>query len=76
MQSGRLKGQAFIGLPSEQEACQAREDVNGYGLWGKPLVVVICAIDVSSIFMPGFVYDCLAEFSRTTKARETDVSIV
>ena len=44
MRSGRLKGQAFIGLPSEQVACQAREDVNGYELWGKPLVAVICAI--------------------------------
>ena len=46
MQSGRLRGQAFIGLPSEQVACQAREDVNGYELQGKPLVVVICATDV------------------------------
>lgn len=39
MQSGRLRGQAFIGLPTEDAACTARQEVNGYELQGKPLVV-------------------------------------
>lgn len=62
MQSGRLRGQAFIGLPSEQVACQARQDVNGYELQGKPLVVVICA---KYCFHGGMTSThCLAEFCK------------
>ena len=40
MTSGRMKGQAFIGLPSEDIALQAITDTNGYQLKGKPIVVV------------------------------------
>ena len=40
MTSGRMKGQAFIGLPSEDIALQAVTDTNGYQLKGKPIVVV------------------------------------
>ena len=40
MTSGRMKGQAFIGLPSEAIALQAITDTNGYQLKGKPIVVV------------------------------------
>ena len=64
MQSGRLRGQAFIHLTSEQVACQVREDVNGYELQGKPLVVVICATDVHKFSCLDRVYHYLAEFCK------------
>lgn len=35
-----MKGQAFVGLPSEQSAEKALRDTNGYVLYDKPLVVV------------------------------------
>ena len=40
MQSGRMKGQAFVGLPSETVASRALQETNGYVLHGKPMVVV------------------------------------
>lgn len=40
MKDGRMKGQAFIGLPSERSAEKALRDTNGYILYDKPLVVV------------------------------------
>ncbi len=40
MQTGRMKGQAFVGLPSERVAITALEETHGYLLHGKPLVVV------------------------------------
>ena len=40
MQQGRMKGQAFIGMPSEEIAEQALQETNGYILHGKPMVVV------------------------------------
>lgn len=40
MKEGRMKGQAFVGLPSEQSAEKALRDTNGYVLFDKPLVVV------------------------------------
>lgn len=39
MKEGRMKGQAFIGLPSERSAERALRDTNGYVLYDKPLVV-------------------------------------
>ncbi|KAG7487526.1 hypothetical protein MATL_G00024440 [Megalops atlanticus] len=39
MKEGRMKGQAFIGLPSEKSAEKALRDTNGYVLYDKPLVV-------------------------------------
>ncbi|XP_070709037.1 RNA-binding region-containing protein 3 isoform X2 [Pempheris klunzingeri] len=39
MKEGRMKGQAFIGLPSEQSAEKALRETNGYVLFDKPLVV-------------------------------------
>ena len=35
-----MKGQAFIGLPSEEVALRAVQDTNGYLLHGRPMVVV------------------------------------
>lgn len=35
-----MKGQAFIGLPSEHSAEKALRETNGYVLHDKPLVVV------------------------------------
>lgn len=35
-----MKGQAFVGLPSEQSAEKALRETNGYVLYDKPLVVV------------------------------------
>ena len=40
MQSGRMKGQAFVGLPTEQAGEHAVEETNGFMLKGKPMVVV------------------------------------
>lgn len=40
MREGRMKGQAFVGLPSEQSAEKALRETNGYVLYDKPLVVV------------------------------------
>lgn len=39
MREGRMKGQAFIGLPSERSAEKALKETNGYVLHDKPLVV-------------------------------------
>ncbi|XP_051738482.1 RNA-binding region-containing protein 3 [Ctenopharyngodon idella] len=39
MREGRMKGQAFIGLPSERSAEKALKETNGYILNDKPLVV-------------------------------------
>ncbi|XP_037550388.1 RNA-binding region-containing protein 3 [Nematolebias whitei] len=39
MKEGRMKGQAFIGLPSEQSAEKALRETNGFVLHDKPLVV-------------------------------------
>ncbi|XP_064383050.1 RNA-binding region-containing protein 3-like isoform X2 [Halichondria panicea] len=39
MQTGRMKGQAFIGLPSEKIAAKALRDTNGYLLQDRPMVV-------------------------------------
>ena len=41
-----MKGQAFIGLPSEEAAMRALEETNGYTLHGRPMVVVsVCGVD-------------------------------
>ena len=40
MQLGRMKGQAFVGMPSETVAIRAVKETNGYLLHGKPMVVV------------------------------------
>lgn len=39
MKEGRMKGQAFVGLPSETSAERALRDTNGFVLYDKPLVV-------------------------------------
>lgn len=39
MKEGRMKGQAFVGLPSETSAQRALRDTNGFVLYDKPLVV-------------------------------------
>ncbi|XP_051866838.1 RNA-binding region-containing protein 3 [Pristis pectinata] len=39
MKEGRMKGQAFIGLPNEQAAAKALKEVNGFVLSEKPMVV-------------------------------------
>ena len=40
MKEGRMKGQAFITLPSEEKAKKALRDAHGYILHGKPMVIV------------------------------------
>ena len=40
MTTGRMKGQAFVGLPSEEVAARALSHTNGYQLAGRPMVVV------------------------------------
>jgi len=37
--SGRMKGQAFITLPTERRTREAREDTNGFMLHDRPMVV-------------------------------------
>lgn len=48
MQFGRMKGQAFVGLPSERAAIKAVRETNGYVLHGKPMIVVSCDIFYST----------------------------
>lgn len=40
MQQGRMKGQAFIGMPDEETASRALSETLGYKLYDKPMVVV------------------------------------
>uniref|UniRef100_A0A8C5Q548 RNA-binding region-containing protein 3 n=1 Tax=Leptobrachium leishanense TaxID=445787 RepID=A0A8C5Q548_9ANUR len=40
MKEGRMKGQAFLGFPSEKIAAHALKHVNGYTLHDKPMVIV------------------------------------
>uniref|UniRef100_H2YH96 RNA-binding region-containing protein 3 n=1 Tax=Ciona savignyi TaxID=51511 RepID=H2YH96_CIOSA len=40
MTHGRMKGQAFVGMPTVEAASKALEATNGYQLIGKPMVVV------------------------------------
>lgn len=40
MQQGRMKGQAFVGMPSEEVASRALQDTHGYKLYNRPMVVV------------------------------------
>jgi len=40
MQSGKMKGQAFISLPKGNAASTALKETNGFLLHGKPMVVV------------------------------------
>ena len=46
MQHGRMKGQAFIGMPSEETAGLALQETNGYKLHGRPMVVVSHVIHI------------------------------
>ncbi|XP_066180666.1 RNA-binding region-containing protein 3 [Sylvia atricapilla] len=39
MKEGRMKGQAFIGLPNEKAAAKALKEANGYVLFEKPMVI-------------------------------------
>ncbi|NXX39847.1 RBM40 protein, partial [Tricholaema leucomelas] len=39
MKEGRMKGQAFVGLPNEKAAAKALKEANGYVLFEKPMVV-------------------------------------
>ncbi|KAI3355101.1 hypothetical protein L3Q82_017973, partial [Scortum barcoo] len=48
MKEGRMKGQAFVGLPSEQSAEKALRETNGYVLYDKPLVVFITLLTSSA----------------------------
>uniref|UniRef100_A0A8C3TWF5 RNA-binding region-containing protein 3 n=1 Tax=Catharus ustulatus TaxID=91951 RepID=A0A8C3TWF5_CATUS len=50
MKEGRMKGQAFIGLPNEKAAAKALKEVNGYVLFEKPMVVVSFSSTVYIIF--------------------------
>ncbi|KAG2461339.1 RBM40 protein, partial [Polypterus senegalus] len=40
MKEGRMKGQAFVGLPSEKAAAKALKEVHGYVLYDKPMIIV------------------------------------
>ena len=63
-----MKGQAFVGLPSEEAATAALRETNGYQLAGRPMVVVSG---------PSFLCVCEAltrpllsqHFARTAKAK-------
>lgn len=40
MREGRMKGQAFVTLPSDEKAKKALRETNGYVLYDKPIVTV------------------------------------
>ena len=50
MKQGRMKGQAFVGLPSELAAQRALRDTNGLLVHDKPIVVVSFSIQSHSDF--------------------------
>lgn len=50
MKEGRMKGQAFIGLPNEKAAAKALKEANGYVLFEKPMVVVSFSSNVYITF--------------------------
>lgn len=50
MKEGRMKGQAFIGLPNEKAAARALKEANGYVLYEKPMVVVSFYSSICIIF--------------------------
>lgn len=60
MKEGRMKGQAFIGLPNEKAAAKALKEANGYILFGKPMVVVsfksVCSKTYGSILSSSKTY--------------------
>ena len=47
MKEGRMKGQAFVTLPSEEKAKKALRDAHGYILQGKPMVIVSFCIELT-----------------------------
>ena len=47
-----MKGQAFVGLPSEEAAATAVRETNGYQLAGKPMVVVSSFSDELALHSP------------------------
>ena len=47
MQSGRMRGQAFVGLSDPEIALRAVEDTNGYILNGRPMVVAFARSAIS-----------------------------
>ena len=47
MKEGRMKGQAFVTLPSEEKAKKALRDAHGYILQGKPMVIVSFCIELA-----------------------------
>ena len=51
MQTGRMKGQAFVSLPDDKATSKALQETNGFVLHGKPMVVVreiLCFVLVAS----------------------------
>jgi len=75
MQFGRMKGQAFVGLPSERAAIKAVRETNGYVLHGKPMIVVSCDIFLKYLCIGYIVtadFKILQQFARTTKAKDQD----
>ena len=53
IKQGRMKGQAFVALPSEFAAKKALQDTNGYLLYDKPIVVVSFQLYTQDINMSG-----------------------
>ena len=63
-----MKGQAFIGLPSEKIAAKALRDTNGYLLQDRPMVVV--SVTITHWIMTTCFLFPLKQFGRSTKAKE------
>lgn len=49
MQEGRMKGQAFVTLPTVELAELALKETNGYIMKGKPMVVQFAKTQVTQI---------------------------
>ena len=66
-----MKGQAFVGLPSEEAAAAALRETNGYQLAGRPMVVVsgpsfLCVCEALTLVL----FSLLSQhFARTAKAK-------
>ena len=69
-----MKGQAFVGLPSEEAAAAALRETNGYQLAGRPMVVVsgpsfLCVCEALTLVL--FSHSTLPGLLRPSPAQQT-----
>ena len=61
MKEGRMKGQAFVTFQDEELAEEALEEVNGFKLYDKPMIIV-CLFLFFSFFILYFIFSDFFDF--------------